>query len=73
MMAKLWSSHGHGFRSGLSGHQAVLKAREYAAGGGRWLVDMALEKSSDRVDHDILNARGKCGQIEESLFSGGWL
>ncbi len=42
MMAKLWSTHG--FRSGQSGHQAVLKAHEHAASGGRWLVDMALEK-----------------------------
>jgi RNA-directed DNA polymerase len=46
-----------GFRPGRSAHQAVLKAREYAAAGRRWVVDMDLEKFFDRVNHDILMAR----------------
>ena len=35
----------------------MLKAREYVAGGKRWVVDMDLEKFFDRVNHDVLMAR----------------
>ena len=41
-----FSESGYGFRPGRSAHQAVLKAREYVAGGRRWVVDMDLEKFS---------------------------
>lgn len=52
-----FSESSYGFRPGRSAHQAVLKAREYAASGRRWVVDMDLEKFFDRVNHDILMAR----------------
>ena len=52
-----FSESSYGFRPGRSAHQAVLKAREYAAEGRRWVVDMDLEKFFDRVNHDILMAR----------------
>jgi len=52
-----FSESSYGFRPGRSAHQAVLKAREYAADGRRWVVDMDLEKFFDRVNHDILMAR----------------
>ena len=52
-----FSESSYGFRPGRSAHQAVLKAREYAATGRRWVVDMDLEKFFDRVNHDILMAR----------------
>ena len=44
-------------RPGRSAHDAVLKAREYVAGGKRWVVDMDLAKFFDRVNHDVLMAR----------------
>src|ERR1039458_1661811 len=52
-----FSESSYGFRPGRSAHQAVLRAREYAAAGKRWVVDMDLEKFFDRVNHDILMAR----------------
>ena len=52
-----FSESSYGFRPGRSAHQAVLKARGYAAAGRRWVVDMDLEKFFDRVNHDILMAR----------------
>ena len=52
-----FSDHSYGFRPGRSAQQAVLKAREYVAGGRRWIVDMDLEKFFDNVNHDILMSR----------------
>lgn len=52
-----FSESSYGFRRGRSAHQAVRKAREYAAGGRRWVVDIDLERFFDRVNHDILMAR----------------
>lgn len=52
-----FSKLSYGFRPSRSAHQAVQKAREYAATGRRWVVDMDLEKFFDRVNHDILMAR----------------
>ncbi len=52
-----FSESSYGFRPGRSAHQAVLSARDYAAAGRRWVVDMDLEKFFDRVNHDILMAR----------------
>ena len=52
-----FSGSSYGFRRGRSAHQAVLKAREYVAGGDRWVVDLDLEKFFDRVNHDILMSR----------------
>jgi RNA-directed DNA polymerase len=52
-----FSESSYGFRPGRSAHQAVLRAREYAAADRRWVVDMDLEKFFDRVNHDILMAR----------------
>ena len=39
-----FSESSYAFRPERSGHDAVLKAREYVAGGKRWVVDMDLEK-----------------------------
>ncbi len=39
-----FSDHSYGFRPGRSAHHAVLRARDYVAGGRRWIVDMDLEK-----------------------------
>jgi RNA-directed DNA polymerase len=52
-----FSGSSYGFRPGRSAHQAVLRARDYASAGRRWVVDMDLEKFFDRVNHDILMAR----------------
>ncbi len=52
-----FSESSYGFRAGRSTHEAVLKAREYAAAGRRWVIDMDLEKFFDRVNHDVLMAR----------------
>jgi RNA-directed DNA polymerase len=52
-----FSGSSYGFRRGRSAHQAVEKARGYAAEGYRWVVDIDLEKFFDRVNHDILMAR----------------
>ena len=52
-----FSESSYGFRPGRSAHDAVLKAREYVAGGKRWVIDMDLEKFFDRVNHDVLMAR----------------
>ena len=37
--------------------QALLQAQEYARQGYQWVVDLALEKFFDRVNHDMLMAR----------------
>jgi RNA-directed DNA polymerase len=52
-----FSESSFGFRAGKSAHQAVLKAREFVAGGKRWVVDLDLEKFFDRVNHDVLMSR----------------
>src|SRR6202158_5506610 len=51
-----FSEHSHGFRPRRSAHQAVAKAQQYIAAGNRWVVDLDLEKSFDRVNHDKLMA-----------------
>jgi RNA-directed DNA polymerase len=52
-----FSESSYGFRPNRSAQQAVLKAREYVREGGRWVVDIDLEKFFDRVNHDILMSR----------------
>jgi len=52
-----FSESSYGFRPGRSAWQAVSQAREYVAGGRRWVVDLDLEKFFDRVNHDLLMAR----------------
>jgi RNA-directed DNA polymerase len=52
-----FSDHSYGFRPGRSAHQAVAAAQEHLAGGYRWVVDLALEKFFDRVNHDLLMGR----------------
>jgi len=52
-----FSESSYGFRPGRSAWQAVAQAREYVAGGRRWVVDLDLEKFFDRVNHDLLLAR----------------
>jgi RNA-directed DNA polymerase len=45
------SGSSYGFRRGRSAHQAVFKAREYVAGGNRWVVDLDLEKFLNPCSH----------------------
>jgi RNA-directed DNA polymerase len=52
-----FSESSYGFRPGRSAWQAVTQARDYVAGGRRWVVDLDLEKFFDRVNHDLLMAR----------------
>lgn len=52
-----FSESSYGFRPGRSAWQAVAQAREYVAGGRRWVVDLDLEKFFERVNHDLLMAR----------------
>jgi len=52
-----FSKSSYGFRPGRRAHQALLQAREYVAGGKRWVVDMDLEKFFDQVHHDVLMSR----------------
>ncbi len=39
-----FSAHSYGFRAGRRAHDAVKAARDYVAGGRRFVVDMDLEK-----------------------------
>ena len=52
-----FSPHSYGFRAGRRAHDAVKAARDYVAGGRRFVVDMDLEKFFDRVNHDVLMSR----------------
>jgi len=52
-----FSESSYGFRPGRNAHQAVEAARGHVAEGGRWTVDLDLEKFFDRVNHDVLLAR----------------
>ena len=52
-----FSQSSYGFRPGKSAHQAILAAKEYQAGGKRWVVDIDLAKFFDEVNHDLLMAR----------------
>ena len=52
-----FSEHSYGFRPKRSAHQAVEQAQRYQAEGYRWVVDLDLEKSFDRVNHDRLLAK----------------
>ncbi len=52
-----FSEHSFGFRPGRSAHGAVLAAREYAATGHRWVVDVDLKSFFDHVNHDLLMGR----------------
>lgn len=52
-----FSESSYGFRRGRSAHQAVSQARAYVSQGGRWVVDIDLEKFFDQVNHDVLMSR----------------
>lgn len=47
----------YGFRPGRSAHQAVQQVCAHIADGYRWVVDLDLETSFDRVNHDVLMSR----------------
>jgi group II intron reverse transcriptase/maturase len=49
-----FSRHSYGFRPGRRAHEAILAAQAYIQAGGRWVVDVDLEKFFDRVNHDVL-------------------
>ena len=51
-----FGAHGYGFRPGRSAHQAVAQAQACVGGGHRFVVDLDLERFSDRVNHDRLMA-----------------
>jgi len=61
VLQKLWdptfSEHSYGFRPGRSAHQAVAQAQTRVAEGYCHVVDIDLERSFDRVNHDIVMAR----------------
>jgi group II intron reverse transcriptase/maturase len=52
-----FSDSSYGFRPGRNAHQAVEAAREFAASGLSWVVDIDIEKFFDRVNHDVLMGR----------------
>jgi len=52
-----FSEHSHGFRPGRSAHGAIREACGHIQAGGRWVVDVDLEKFFDRVNHDVLMGR----------------
>ena len=52
-----FSGSSFGFRPGRGAHDALLRAREYVAGGHDVVVDLDLEKFFDRVNHDVLMSR----------------
>lgn len=49
-----FSANSYGFRPGISAHMAIQAARKHIEAGGRWVVDLDLEKFFDRVNHDKL-------------------
>src|SRR6202167_4459484 len=49
-----FSPYSYGFRPKRSAHHAVAQAQQYIAQGNGWVVDLALEKFFDRVNHDKL-------------------
>src|SRR5436309_14398864 len=49
-----FSDASYGFRPGRNAHQALRRAQQYVTSGKRWVVDIALEKFFDRVNHDLL-------------------
>ncbi len=49
-----FSNSSFGFRPGRSAHQAVQQAQKYVCSGLAHVVDIDLEKSFDRVNHDVL-------------------
>lgn len=52
-----FSEHSYGFRPRRSAHDAVMAAKRYVQEGGRFVVDVDLEKFFDRVNHDVLMGR----------------
>ena len=52
-----FSEHSYGFQPGRSAHEAVAQAQRYIAEGYNVVVDLDLERSFDRVNHDILMSR----------------
>lgn len=51
---KDFSANSYGFRPGRSAHMAIKAARKHIEEGGRWVVDLDLEKFFNRVNHDKL-------------------
>ena len=49
-----FSENSYGFRPGRSAHMAIQAARNHIEAGGKWVVDLDLEKFFDRVSHDKL-------------------
>ncbi len=49
-----FSEHSYGFRPGRNAHGAIRVAQRYVQEGRRIVVDVDLERFSDRVNHDVL-------------------
>lgn len=54
---KIFSETSYGFRSGKSMYNTLKKLKEYIEQGYECVVDLVLEQSFDRVNHDTLMAR----------------
>lgn len=52
-----FSESSFGYRPGRSAHEAVREVLRHNRAGGKFAVDLDLEKFFDRVDHDRLMAR----------------
>ena len=52
-----FSEHSYGFRPGRRAHDAVRQAQYHVQAGWKMVVDVDLEKLSDRVSHDVLMDR----------------
>ncbi len=53
----IFSNSSYGFRPKRQASMAISQAKKYIREGGRWVVDMDLEKFFDNVNHDILMER----------------
>ena len=62
-----FSTHSYGFRPGRSAHQVLCQAREYVAGGRRWLVSQPTMGTPQGGPLSPL--RGRCEHIR--WFQGG--
>lgn len=49
--------YSYGFRPGRSTHEAACAAERFVQQGRRWVAGVDLEKSFDRVNHDVLTER----------------
>ena len=58
-----FSEHSYGFRPGRSANQAVAQAQAYIAEGHGIVVDILLEKSSDRGHREVRDMRAELASV----------